>query len=165
MRFRRKLLLTLGITTFVTAGLCLGVMERVAHDQMFDAYRAKLLSIAATTAAHISEEHLTDAAALRTQLRKTRDANRRDDTRVARLSVIAPSTHEDGVWVFVADPEDDPKLSVMPGETWRSSQGFDPSRPSAETEFVKDEFGTFLHAFAPVRDRAGKTVAVVVAAA
>ena len=49
MRFRRKLLLTLGITTFVTAGLCLGVMERVAHDQMFDAYRAKLLSIAATT--------------------------------------------------------------------------------------------------------------------
>ncbi len=174
MTYRRKLLLALIAFALLTNSLSLTVLYQLAHHYLYLEYRAKVQSIAITTARLVDGESVLAVRterddkspayiALQKQLRDVRDANRRDDTKVERLFTVAASAMDPKVIEIGADPEENPQVHGRPGEVYRTGGlGLDLSRAAADEEFVVDQFGTYFRAHAPVFDKAGKPAGAVV---
>ena len=99
MRFTTKLLLTFGVIGLLTNGISITLLYRLSRYYLFEGYRDKMLSIAATTATMLDGELLkaiqkhADAstpeyAQLRQELRDVRNANQRRDTYMKRVFTI-----------------------------------------------------------------------------
>jgi adenylate cyclase len=65
------------------------------------------------------------------------------------------------------DTEESIELRAHPGEVYRTSSASAANydKPFVEDGFVRDEFGAFLHSYAPVRDSAGNIVGAIVVGA
>src|SRR5262245_21554940 len=152
-------------------------MEQLALYYLFDGYRAKLLSITATAATTIDGDLFKQVhqelnlnspayAHLRSVLAQVLAANQRPGTRVQRIFTVSRSASDPKVLIIGADTEENVAVRARPGEAYRTAStmagNFD--QPLVEDAFVRDEFGVFLHAYAPVRDRAGNIVGAVVVA-
>jgi adenylate cyclase len=150
-----------------------GSLFYLARQHFYKEYRAKLLSIATTTAALTDGDQLKAVqeskdeaspayAALQKSLRDARNANRRAETQVQRLFAVW-AEKSGGMMRVVADSEEDPSTRGHSGEVYRI-QGAPMllDQAGAEENFATDEFGRFLRAHAPVRDRSGKVVGAVI---
>ncbi len=178
MKFRTKLLLTFIVAGFVTNGISLGLLYYLARQSLYDFYRAKLLSITGSVAAMIDAESLktiqTSAdsskpayAELRDTLRKVRDANRRKDTYMQRMFTVMRSKQDPKVLLFGVDSEETLENHGRVGEVYRAGtrEAINIEEAKAEDSFIRDEFGVFLRAHAPIRDRTGQVVGAIVVAA
>ncbi len=175
MNYRKKLLLAFVIFALVTNGISLGVMYQLSHYYMFGGYQAKLLSIAASAAAMLDGEALKDIQKhededtpsylrLRETLRQVRNANRRKDTFVQRIFTVMASKADPSVLLIGVDAEESLRIAAHPGDVYRAASAapINMREAKAESSFVTDEFGTFLRAWAPVKDRAGNIVGAMV---
>jgi adenylate cyclase len=178
LKFRTKLLLTFLVVGLLTNGISLGLLYYLSRKSLYEFYRAKLLSIAATTAATINADDLkaihgaADSKTpayleLRDTLRKVRDANRRKDTYMQRVFTIMRSTEDPKVLLFGVDSEEALENNGRIGEVYRAGtrESINLEETKVEESFITDEFGTFLRAHAPVRDSTGKVVGAVIVAA
>jgi len=178
LKFRTKLLITFLVVGLLTNGISLGLLYYLSRKSLYDFYRAKLLSITATTAATINVDNLkavqsgagADTPAyqeLRAFLRKVRDVNRRPDTYMQRVFTIMRSKQDPKVLLFCVDSEESLENHGHVGEVYRAGtrEAINIEEIKVEESFVTDEFGTFLRAHAPVRDSGGNVVGTVVVAA
>ncbi len=175
MRYRTKLLLVFLAVALGTNGFSLFLMDRLARHYLYDGYRAKLLSITASTAVLLDGDLLAKVQArtdenspaylqLRETLRRVRDANRRPDTQMKRVFTVMPAAGDPSTLLIGVDPEESRRIAAHPGEAYRSgtSKPFDLSATEVGEDFINDEFGTFLRGHAPVRNHAGQLVGAVV---
>src|SRR3984957_15165743 len=174
MRYRTQQLLALGGLTLVTSLASTAILYSLAQRHFYAEYRAKLLSIAATAAAltdgntltsiHQREDEATPAyAELHHALKAVRDANRRKDTEVQRVFAVV---QRNGLLHIAGDAEEDPALMGRAGEPYRTQGApLQWQTVAVEQDFSTDEFGRYLRAHAPVRDRDGKVVGAVIAQA
>ena len=175
MSYRKKLLLAFVIFALVTNGISLGVMYQLSNHYMFGGYQAKLLSIAASVAAVLDGEALKGIQKhddektpgylrLRETLRQVRNANQRIDTLVKRLFTVMPSKADPAVLLIGVDADESLRTAAHPGDVYRAANAspINITEAKAESSFVTDEFGTFLRAYAPVKDRAGNIVGAIV---
>jgi HAMP domain-containing protein/anti-sigma regulatory factor (Ser/Thr protein kinase) len=74
-------------------------------------------------------------------------------------------TNKPGIWQFVLDGEDDPKLVSHIGDTYEVSRfpemqkAF--SQATANYKLTKDVSGYYLSGYAPIKDKTGKSVAMI----
>ncbi|HYX43093.1 MAG TPA: HAMP domain-containing protein, partial [Pyrinomonadaceae bacterium] len=174
MSYRTRLLLTFLLFILGINGLSLAMQYQLARRTMYDSLRAKALSVAATTATlidgdlhsqlHTREDENTPAYhQLEAALRRARDANRRDDTYIKWVYTLMPARENPNVLVFGVDAEESFADKSHVGEVYRRINGT-PVRYGevyAETDLHEDAWGTWLSAYAPVKDSAGRTVCVV----
>jgi adenylate cyclase len=177
VKFRTKLLLTFLVVGLLTNGLSLGLLYYLARQSLYDSYRAKLLTVTVSVASMIDAEKLktvqsaADAqtpayAELLETLRKVRNANRRKDTYFERMFTVMRSSQDPSVLLFGVDGEERLENHGRIGEVYRagSRETINIDEAKVEDSFIQDEFGTFLRAHAPVRDRTGKIIGAVVVA-
>jgi adenylate cyclase len=168
------LLVFLGVA-LVTNAISLTVMDRLSVHYLYDGYRAKMLSITATTATMLdgdllrtiqtgNDEKTPAWTQLRDTLRRVRDANRRPDTYMKRVFAIVPAKDDPKVLLIAADPEENRETAAHAGEVYRpgSQPVLDISKEWVGDTFITDEFGTFLRSGAPVYDSAGKLTGGVI---
>jgi serine phosphatase RsbU (regulator of sigma subunit) len=175
MKFRYKLMVLMVGLAIISNGVLLSVTTLWSRSLLLEEIRSKVLSIASTTARLMdaSEHESVKSSAdidgeafldMERVLRKVRDANRREDVHVKFVYTLRPAAGRDGELEYVVDAEER-------GSQDRSEVGdlYKPKDPDApmipmdrdDIQILEDEFGTFLSATSPVRDAAGKPVALV----
>jgi adenylate cyclase len=175
LKFRTKLLLAILAVGLPSSGMSLVMLYFMAKQSLYDFYRAKLLSITASVSSMIDAESLktiqspADATApaygeLQATLRRVRDANRRKDTYMQRMFTVLRSPLDPNVLLIGVDSEESIGNAGHPGEVYRAGPGeaIHLEETKVDQNFVTDEFGTFLRAHAPVRDRDGKVIGAVI---
>lgn len=177
MTYRKQQLLALAGLVLVTNTASVTGLILMARERYYNEYRAKLLSIAVTTATLLNgekletihdrrDEELPPYQDLRTTLRTVRNANRRKDTEVQRLFTVVPTPGDPTLLSIAVDPEENPALMGQAGEVYRTQNApMNIENATVEVQFSTDEFGHFLRAHAPVRDLSGKVVGAVIAQA
>jgi adenylate cyclase len=175
MSYRVKLLAVFIALALVTNGISLAVMYRLSSHYLYDGFRAKLLSITASTAAMLdgdalqkiqsrADEATPAYAQLRDTLKRVRDANQRPDTHIKRVFTVIKSKDDPNALIVAVDPEENPDTKAHAGEVYRpgAQRMAGIQQPVVEDGFITDEFGTFLRSWAPVRDRAGRITGAVI---
>ncbi len=175
MTYKIKLLLVFIGVAIVTNAISLTIMDKLSVHYLYDGYRAKMLSITATTATMLdgdllktiqsrTDENTPAWTQIHDTLRRVRDANRRPDTFMKRVFAVVKSKDDPNVLVVAADPEEDRQTAAHAGEIYRpgAQRVTDITKSTVEDTFITDEFGTFLRSWAPVRDRAGALVGAVI---
>lgn len=174
MTFRTKLLLVFLGVAVITNAISLTAMDRLSVHYLHDGYRAKMLSITATTATMLdgdllkaiqtrNDESTPGWLQLRDTLRQVRDANRRPDTYMKRVFAIVKSKDDPNSLLIAVDPEEDSQIAAHAGELYRTGTRLsDINKATVEDDFITDEFGTFLRSWAPVHDHAGNLVGAVI---
>ena len=177
MRYRTKLMLLFSLTAVLLNGIAVGVMYRVAAWHFFNEFRAKAASIAATIAAQLdgdayrllqgqsAPETTPEYHAMYEQLRRARDANRRNDTYLKYVFTLHRSTLDPGAVLVGVNPEENPAISSKFGEKYRSTRGIRTASADVvvDEHLFTDEFGEGIAARAPIRNRKGEVVGRLVA--
>lgn len=175
MRFRTKLLIVLSVAAVILNGIAVGVMYRIAARSFLEEFRAKAGSIAATIATQIdgdayvrlqtdpAPERSPDYAAIREQLRRARDANRRDDTYLQYVFTLHRSPRDATAVLVGINPEENPAMLSPFGEKYRSARAIDLASEQVRIDWAveRDEFDEGLNAQAPIRDRSGAIVGLL----
>jgi len=174
MRYRTKILLVLLFLAMATGGAVMALYFWQARQLLHAQIQSRALA-AATNAAMAIDGDLhrlalvegEDSAAFQEilqRMRQLRDANRREDHFVRFFYTIVPDATGEG-WVFVVDAEEAPEHRSLPGEPMLYEGGggvlLQLDRPVVESAFSYDTFGTWLSAYAPVRDASGTPVALL----
>ena len=174
MTYRTKILLGFVGLALITNGVLLALMYVQARQSLVGQMQSTVLSIANTTAAlididryqQIRERADEDSAAyqdLERYLRRARDANRRQDVRVQYIYTIAPNTENPKAAHFVVDAEEEGENKSRFGEAYKADDaaGLDFDAAQASRRFVHDQWGTWLTALVPIRDRSGKSIGLL----
>lgn len=175
MKYRIKLLLTFVALALLTNFISLEVMYQLSRHYMYDGYRAKLLSITASVATMLdgdllktiqtrADEGTPAYKTLRQTLRQVRDANRRKDTYMKQIFTVMRSGQDAKVLLIGVDPEESLENAAHVGDVYRGgmAESIDFGQTKVEDAFIKDEFGSWLRGYAPVRDHNGQVVGAVV---
>lgn len=142
-----------------------------AKNSLTNQLRAHLTNLAKTSALMIDvekhnklkkveDEKTPEYQELKGVLQKIRDANPG-----IRDIYTMIKTDKPGIWQFILDGEEDPKLVSHIGDTYQverfpeMQKAF--SEASADNDLIKDEWGYYLSGYAPIKDKTGKTVAVI----
>ena len=131
MTFKRKQWIALAAFALATNAVSVASLYYLARQHFFDEYRAKLLSIAVTSASLLdgerlktirerSDERLPAYAELRGDLQRIRNANWRPDTIVHRLFTIMRSPVDAGVLEIGVDAEEQAGEMGHAGEVYRA---------------------------------------------
>jgi adenylate cyclase len=176
MKYRTKLYLALAGTALVSSmsGFCVLFFEFRHHA--FDDIQAKVMAVAATTAALLdpepfklinkrSDEDSPAYLEIKKELIKARDANRRPGIFIKFLYTLKPSSQNPEQLVFLVDAEEDPAQVSQVGDPDESSylsnlihhlkDYYSPSK------FIPDPWGVWVSGFAPILDQSGNYVATV----
>ncbi len=175
MKFRNKLMILMVGLALVSSGVLLTVTATRSKALLLDEIRSKVLSVAATTARLVSagdHEAIQTAAdakgeaygRVETMLRAVRDANRRSDIHVKFVYTLRPVAGKEGVYSYVVDAEErgsEDRSEV--GDEYSPKDATLPPMPldRDDLQVAEDEYGTFLSATSPIRDAAGKPVALL----
>jgi adenylate cyclase len=173
MRFRTKLLLTFLAVVLAINGLSLFYFYRSTRALLIGELREKVLSISTGAAAIIDgdlhstiktreDEGSTPYVQLRDVLRRLRDANRRNGTYVRYIYTLAPSPENPQTLYFVLDAEENPQNFSHTGDIYRySGEPIHLGEAYADKDFSIDQWGTWLSAYAPIRNRDRTIVAML----
>jgi HAMP domain-containing protein len=174
MKYRTKVIVLLMGTVFVTTGISVAILywnfERLLRDQM----GSQILSVAATTAAFLDGDlhksikvpgDETSAAyiTVRDAIRRGRDANRREDFYVKYAYTLTVDPEKGDLIRFGVDSEENTEIVAAIGEAYRSklNNPFNIEKFQYDKVFTKDDWGEFLTANAPIRDKDGNVVAAL----
>ena len=176
MKFRTKLFCILVAVAVLTNAVSMAVMYGIARRCLLESFTSKVLSIAATAASMLdgnqhrnirtrADEGSAAYVALREQLRRARDANRRPDTHVKYLATMMASDKDPTELVFGVDPEENPRDVSHVEDEYKSKhrRQVKVQTPGVDASVSEDQWGTWIEANAPVRDSSGRVVAAVLA--
>lgn len=167
MKYRTKLYIALVGISLACTLLATVVLYAQTKQLLFETLRSEALSIAASTASQINGDLLkniqspkdqdsSNYIAVRNQLRKARDANRRDDVFVSSIYTLFldPSNHK--MLLYAVDTEHDPNPIGTPFD----SSDLDDIVANLKTfyvdpTFIPDQWGLWLSAYAPIYDSQG----------
>ncbi|MEW6202344.1 MAG: adenylate/guanylate cyclase domain-containing protein [bacterium] len=174
MRYQLKLILLFLALAVITNGTLMTVMYFNMKRIVFAEIQSKALSIAITAAALIdgephkkikthADETTEEYKTLWTQLRKVREANRRHDTHMEYVYTMTKSLDAPDELRFGVDAEDPDSPNVShAGDIYEGEyERWDINHPFVENYFSEDKWGTWLTGYAPLKDRAGGTVAAI----
>jgi adenylate cyclase len=176
MRYRTKLYLALIIISFVSSGFGLWIMYTESAKFVWIELRAKALTVAATTAALLDPELLKNIhtradetspayIAVQNELRRARDANRREHITVKYLYTLQPDPQDPRRLLYQVDAEESPKYISHAGDIDNNSVDLKIAEHLngyyAPDQFVVDAYGTWMSGYAPVFDKQGNYVATV----
>jgi adenylate cyclase len=175
MRFRTKVFTIFLLLAVLSSSIVVAFLYVPARTLAFDLMRTNVLSVAATAAAMIDpaehEKIRTQAdqatptyKAIEEQLRRARDANRRRDIEVKYMYSMRQFPNDPKNAVFVVDAEADPIDKSNVGDVYKSDNPdyrVKFSEYQADTKFVRDQWGLWLTANAPIRTPQGDTVGAV----
>jgi adenylate cyclase len=175
MTYRTKLLTLLTCLVVVSNGLLAGAHYVQCKSALETEIHRKSRSIAATAAAlldpevikHIrnrDDENTPAYATLQSELRKVRAANRRNDTWLQRIFMLMPAQQDPRVLEYVVDAEERFEYVHHPGDIYlRNGQPVGIGLEGIEK--LADQLTGFQagyrSSFAPIRDTAGRLVAIV----
>jgi adenylate cyclase len=174
MRYRNKILIGLVALALMTNGVLLALVYYQARESLLKQIQSTALSIASSTAALLDVDRYLqirvradeESAAyhdVEMYLRQARDANRRPDVQLKYVYIIARDAKDPASAHFVVEAEEEGPDKSHFGEAFKS---IDPATLDFRTaqvprEFVKDQWGIWLTAMAPIRDRTGKSVGLL----
>ena len=174
MKFRTKVAIGLVALALATNGLLMALMYYEARQSLVQQIQSTALSVADTTAALMDVDRYLqirvradeDSPAYRdieAYLRRARDANRRQDVRVKYIYVIAQDPKNPSSAHYVVDAEEPGENKSNFGEAYKSIDASTLNFEAAQIPrgFVTDQWGTWLTALVPIRDRTGKSVGLV----
>jgi adenylate cyclase len=175
MRFQTKVFLSSLVVALLSSLLAATCIYLPARKLVFGLMQSNVLSIAATTASLLdATEHekiqtrddQSGASYLRIeeQLRKARNANRRQDIHVKFLYTMRPYPENPAKAQFVVDSEERGEDKSNVGDIYKvdnSNYKFRLNDYQVEDHFLRDQWGVWLTANAPVRDPRGDAVAAV----
>lgn len=176
MKFRTKIYLFFILVALLNVIIALSIDYFQARRQLLRQVSSKLQSIVATTATQIdgnllknikTPEDVTSPEFLQVQglLRKIRAANQRSDVFVRYMYIIKPSVRHSGMMETVVDASTEPESVSLPGELMPDAMVNDLlehlSSNYAPLNFVRDRWGYWLAAYAPIYDSNNKYVATL----
>ncbi len=171
---RRNALIQWITSLFITAGI-IGVFYWNSSLHIWEMHRTELLNLIKVTASQIDGDlhatlrgergdEQTDAyARIKRQLKHVRDAV--PDIRFIYTMIRNNDPSNPNLWRFVVDAEENPLDMSHSGDTYDVSDypqmitAFE--RPDVDENISQDQWGSFLSAYAPVRNSAGQSVALV----
>lgn len=160
----------------VLTGLLIAAFMYAPIKQLFmDLMRTNVLSIAATVSAMLdaeahskiqtrADQDMPVYKQLEASLRRARDANRRRDLYVKYIYSMRPYPGDPSTAEFVLDAEEDGVNKSNVGDVYKSSNPNYIVRFNdfqADQDFVRDQWGLWLTANAPIRDARNETVGAV----
>ena len=173
MLFRQKLVVVLVLLVGISCGLLLWLSLRKANNLAFDLIQEKVFAIAVSTAPRVDGDLVKQLTKpdqdgsdiyqeVRNKLREVRDGNLTGDLPVRFIYIIRPIA--DGEWEYVVDAEEDGDDKSYLGDIVEFRNEFE--KPDlhvarADETYAEDSFGTWLTAFAPIRDSNGDAIALV----
>jgi class 3 adenylate cyclase len=171
--FRRKLQTLLILLVGVSCGLLVFLSLRKANRLAFELIQEKVFTLVVSTAPRIDGDRVAklvdpsqDASPLYEEvaapLREVLAANDSGALPVRFLYLIRPLP--DGGWEYVVDAETDPKERSRLGDRVEFNDADEkpvPGEARVDREYARDSFGIWLSAFAPVKNAAGETVAML----
>ena len=178
-QFRVKLLFAFwGLA--IAVSLIIGFLTiRTSRDALFKQIQSNVLTIAIAAASQVDgdlherirepgEETGEAYRQIENTLRRIRDRNRRDDLYVAFVYTMRPDPEVPGAWFYVVDAEEEPGKKSAIGErvTWENQgapndQILVLGEAYAERGFVRDSYGHWLSANAPIKTPDGSIVAML----
>ena len=175
MRFQTKVFLYSLVVALLSSFLAATFIYLPARKLVFGLMQTNVLSIAATTASLLdASEHekirTRDDQAGQTylrieeQLRNARNANRRQDVYVKFLYTMRPYAENPAKAQFVVDSEERGEDKSNVGDIYKvdnPTYKFRLNDYQVEDHFLRDQWGAWLTASAPVRDARGDAVAAV----
>lgn len=176
MRYRTKLYLLLIIIAVLSSSLGLWIMFAEVSKFVWTELRSKAITVASTTASLInpellkqihnrSDENSEAYLTIRNELRKARDANRREHITVKYLYILRPDPDNSKILLFLVDAEEDPASFSHAGDIDANSLDLKIvehlNEDYSPNSFIKDPWGIWMSGFAPVYDKEGNYVATV----
>jgi adenylate cyclase len=174
MKYRTKISIGLVALALTTNGVLLALLYYETRESLMTQMRSTVLSVAGTTAALMDVDRYLQIRAradedspayndVEMYLRRARDANRRQDVRLKYLYVIAQDPKHPTSAHFVVEAEEEGENKSHFGEAYKSIDvtTLDFEAAQVPRGFVKDQWGTWLTALVPVRDRGGKSVGLL----
>ena len=157
----------------VSCGMLLFMSLRKANRLAFELIQEKVLTLVVSTAPRIDGDKVAKLVAadqdgsplyeeVAAPLRETLTANNTGALPIRFLYLIRPLS--DGSWQYVVDAETDPRQKSRLGdavEFSHSDEKPDLGEARVDGRYARDSFGTWLSAFAPVKNAAGETVAML----
>ncbi len=173
MKYRTKVTLFVILLTVSTAGGITAISYFFARSLLVAQIQSQVLSIAATAATFVdgelhkqirepAHEQQPPYQILEKQLRRVRDANRKNNVEIGYVYTMVESDEAQSGIAFVVDAEEagsEDKSHV--GDVYEpQSDGMEPlDIESYQIDpLIEDEFGTWVSANAPIRDAQGKAV-------
>jgi len=176
VKYSTRLYLGFVSISAISVLLAVGIDQYKTREFVFEELRSKSLTISASVASQIDgdelkqiktkeDEKLPVYEKIRKQLRKARDANRRDDIYIKFLYTLYPDPNNPHQFFFSVDPEEkEEDLShagtLSPGTTEERLYGH-LNKPYSYGKLVKDPWGEWLTGYAPIFDKDGNYVASV----
>jgi class 3 adenylate cyclase len=171
--FRRKLQTLLILLVGVSCGLLVFLSLRKANRLAFELIQEKVFTLVVSTAPRIDGDRVAklvepsqDGSPLYEEvaapLREILAANNSGALPIRFLYLIRPLP--DGSWEYVVDAETDPEERSRLGDRVEFHDPDEkpvPGEARVDHEYARDSFGTWLSAFAPVKNAAGETVAML----
>lgn len=175
--FRMKITMAMVAIVLLVISLNSFVVYKLSVDSQIGQLRENLMVVAQTAALMIDGDMVdlvplahsgVDTPAYKSiakDLRKIKDANPS-----IKYIYAMKMTDDKWSWKFVVDPDPSPasggaRVTSYPGDMYDARRCPEIIKalnsPSADKDFTKDEWGTFLSAYAPIRNRNGNVVAVL----
>ncbi|MFH0790685.1 MAG: HD domain-containing phosphohydrolase [Candidatus Omnitrophota bacterium] len=175
--FRAKITLTLILCVFLTGVINLFLIHKITFDSAIKNLRNRLMIIAQTSTLMVDADLLMQIPLNRdgvntAQFKTVVDVLKKikDVIPSIKYIYILTKTGQQGIWRFIVDfdssvqgkKEDD---TAYPGDKYDASRfpemirGYE--QPSADKKLEVDEWGVTLSGYAPIRDKSGKSVAML----
>ncbi|MDN3506375.1 MAG: adenylate/guanylate cyclase domain-containing protein [Simkaniaceae bacterium] len=172
MKYRTKLYIALVAIASASIILGLVIFSVETEKLIFRMLQSRSLSVATTAAVQLNPELVEQANlsktgtpehdALRLMLQKTVSANRRNDIYVSDIYTLYPDPKNSKGMLFGVDASVDPE---SPGTPYKDSDlsGIFENRhfPYVDKHFVADQWGLWLSAYAPIKDKDGNYISTL----
>ncbi len=176
--FQMKVTIVLISALFFVACLSHFLIYQYTLNSQFSQLRDKLMVIAQTSALFVDADVLAKVPLKRDgvksepykiiagKLKRIKQANP-----LLKYIYTLTKTGQDGLWQFVVDPDPvtqdtgSDTLTAYPGDRYDATRfpevlkAYD--QPSADKKLMVDEWGVTLSGYAPIRDKNGRTVAIL----
>jgi adenylate cyclase len=175
LSYRTRILAIFVAVALATNAISLTLMYRLSRNNLFSGYQDKIEAVASSVAAMLDADALKSIQSradepspayvqLKATLRKTLDANQNEDTNLKRIFTVTRAPQDAAVLLIGVDPEEQLQHATHPGDVYRAvgAPAIDISKMGVDQNYIHDEFGTSLRAWAPVRDRLGQATGAVI---
>ncbi len=171
--FRVKVTVILILALFLIAALSDFIITNFALTMQFNQIREKLKLVAGVSSLMIEPELLQQVPLTRESVDTPQfkavagilNNIKAQDPTIKYIYTLA-KTDQDNILQFIVDPEPfSGEVTSLPGDKYDASRcpdmlmGF--KHPSADRQLMKDAWGITLSGYAPIKDKSGKSVAVL----